>query len=574
MKNFGNSKVINYLITGASGFIGRNISIYLAEKKNNITTISRNNCFFPQNLNINEIRDDYNNFEKLKKIINKIDVIIHCAANAKFGNGNNYYYENFVKTKKLIDFITIHNPKLKFIFMSTIGVIDRHVNDLCLKPLTENSKLFPQSDYGKSKLICENYLKKKNINSIIIRPSMVIGKSMRRDSHFSYFANKYHQRSIFSKINWTGQLSVIDIQDLCSAVYFLSKYNANTKCETFICSGEKKRILEFKKIKKKNSSNFFSNIFRFAIKYLFLRIFSLKILVLPALVASDSKLRNLGWKAKQKVDDTLTEIFEREKYFKNPLLSQPSGYTVITGAASGLGEAFFDKLKNVRKNFLLIDINLQKLKKLKKQNKKMNISCVQVDLGIKKDLDEFFNSNLWRNLEISEIFLCAGAGEKKNILDFKNKKNEYYFELNLVSQTKLLEETYKKIYSTGFGSMVIVSSSAGFQSLPGMASYSSSKMALTSYGHSFSIENKNSLINILTICPGGIKTNFQKSANFLVKKNEKLLNPNFVVNRTLNKLGKRNILIISLRARLMNLISKLIPKSLLIKIYYKEILKR
>ena len=93
----------------------------------------------------------------------------------------------------------------------------------------------------------------------------------------------------------------------------------------------------------------------------------------------------------------------------------------------------------------------------------MNISCVQVDLGIKKDLDEFFNSKLWRNLEISEIFLCAGAGEKKNILDFKNKKNEYYFELNLVSQTKLLEETYKKIYSTGFGSMVIVSSSAVFK---------------------------------------------------------------------------------------------------------------
>ena len=58
----------------------------------------------------------------------------------------------------------------------------------------------------------------------------------------------------------------------------------------------------------------------------------------------------------------------------------------------------------------------------------------------------------------------------------------------------------------GSGTLVGISSIAGFRGIPGSGAYSASKAAATAYLESLRIELSSSGVNVLTVCPGYIKT--------------------------------------------------------------------
>ena len=56
------------------------------------------------------------------------------------------------------------------------------------------------------------------------------------------------------------------------------------------------------------------------------------------------------------------------------------------------------------------------------------------------------------------------------------------------------------------GTLVGISSIAGFRGIPGSGAYSASKAAATAYLESLRVELSSSGVNVLTVCPGYIKT--------------------------------------------------------------------
>ena len=102
---------------------------------------------------------------------------------------------NIRQKKKL--FFEKKNPLIKFIFLSSIGAVDRDKKDNCSKELNENSVAVPTTDYGKSKLLIEEFLEKSILETISIRPSLVIGEQMRSNSHFSVFSKKIIKKKYF-----------------------------------------------------------------------------------------------------------------------------------------------------------------------------------------------------------------------------------------------------------------------------------------------------------------------------------------------------------------------------------------
>ena len=74
---------MNILITGVNGFLGREISKYLFDKKYNIIGISLENNYLGDE-KIRYIKADIskNNFLEIleENLLNNIDVIVHCAA--------------------------------------------------------------------------------------------------------------------------------------------------------------------------------------------------------------------------------------------------------------------------------------------------------------------------------------------------------------------------------------------------------------------------------------------------------------------------------------------------------------
>jgi len=165
----------NILITGASGFVGQNLTYHL--KNYNLITISRKNGF-DYNLIDNDFLDN-----------NKIDIIIHLAGKAhdlkKTSNNSEYYEANTDLTISLFDSFLKSNAKI-FIYLSSV----KAVKDFIECPLTEDTEATPISAYGKSKYEAEKYILSKKLDSnkklFILRPCMIHGPGNKGNLNLLY----------------------------------------------------------------------------------------------------------------------------------------------------------------------------------------------------------------------------------------------------------------------------------------------------------------------------------------------------------------------------------------------------
>jgi short-subunit dehydrogenase len=296
--------------------------------------------------------------------------------------------------------------------------------------------------------------------------------------------------------------------------------------------------------------------------------FKIRALILPALVASDQKLINLGWKKKYNAKDTLRTIIKKENYLIDPIqYPPPSGITLITGASSGLGKEFLYKLARVRDKIIVIDKDIRPIKKFAKKFKD-KIKLIKADLSNTESLDSLIFNGYLSKYKISEAFLCAGIAHKSKLLDTNYKIHEKIFKINFLSSLIIINKAYTDMNYLNYGNIVIINSSSSFQPLPHLLSYSASKVALKFLGQGMAIENENSNIKILNVYPGGMKTNFQRNSNVKIIKNEKLLSTTYVYTETMKALkNKKKNLIIGFNAKVMFYASKFIPELLLLKFF-------
>lgn len=553
------------LLTGVTGFVGRGIYDLLIGSGYTVKVLVRSISGKINSRYQEEYIIDENYTESNKDAFHEIDAVIHCAGDAKFGNGKNYENSNVRLTEFIVNETITHAKNAKFIYISTIGVVDRAKNDTCQSRIDENFSLFPSSDYGYSKLKAELIVKESGLIYTIIRPAMVVGSGMRIDSHFSKFAQMAIKKKLLSRINWTGKFSVVHIEDLAKAVV-LSLSHVDTKNTTLMCAGDEIELGVFLEM---CSPGTLRVPIRWALPLAFILRkhlpFKLKILLFPALVASDGKLRGLGWKPSYSAQESLAQVVQRELgrvCYKNP----PLGVTVITGAASGLGMSIAKKLANIRSELILIDINKYELEKLSSAIE--NSKVIVADLSDKDEVVRVINTITENSKNISELFACAGIGQRGRIDEIDGGVYERIFSLNLISRINLAKSLIIPMKLNKFGRVVFISSSSAFQPLPLMAIYSATNTALLSIGQSWSWEIKKSGVHIMTACPGGMQTNFQKNNGVKKLKNESLMNPDLVAEKILNSLSlQKTVLIISIRSHMMSLLSRVLPRSINLNIW-------
>jgi NAD(P)-dependent dehydrogenase (short-subunit alcohol dehydrogenase family) len=79
-------------------------------------------------------------------------------------------------------------------------------------------------------------------------------------------------------------------------------------------------------------------------------------------------------------------------------------------------------------------------------------------------------------------------------------------DINVLGMAKTFQPFIAPMKETGTGTLVGISSVAGFRGLPGSEAYSASKAAATSYLESLRVELRSSGIKVVTLCPGYIRT--------------------------------------------------------------------
>ncbi|MBG6062551.1 nucleoside-diphosphate-sugar epimerase [Flavobacterium sp. CG_9.1] len=151
-------------ITGITGFVGQNLSLYLANEFD-LHGISRNK------------KQGILTYEMFLQDNLPYDAVVHLAGKAhdlKNTSHNSEYYEvNFELTKRLYDQFLQSDAK-KFIYISSV----KAAADVVVSPLTEEAIPNPITAYGKSKLMAEEYIL-SNLSATktvyILRPCMIHG---------------------------------------------------------------------------------------------------------------------------------------------------------------------------------------------------------------------------------------------------------------------------------------------------------------------------------------------------------------------------------------------------------------
>ena len=165
------------LITGSSGFLGEELVNFFSTDYKILALDKETPIFFDSNsVNIIKFVCDIRDKEKLEKIFknNKIDIIIHCAAEIlDEKDPNEVWKTNYDGTKNLLDFAEIYNVS-KFIFTSTFSIFEKNYDS----PIDEKEPSSAIVDYGKSKYAAENLILSHTYKGdvVIFRCPVVIGK--------------------------------------------------------------------------------------------------------------------------------------------------------------------------------------------------------------------------------------------------------------------------------------------------------------------------------------------------------------------------------------------------------------
>lgn len=240
---------------------------------------------------------------------------------------------------------------------------------------------------------------------------------------------------------------------------------------------------------------------------------------------------------------------------------------LITGASSGIGKDFAKLLIHKYDELVLVARNDERLKKLKEELNKVpnkRIKIIPLDLGNRKNCEKLFEENKDVDLLINN----AGFGDcgyfDKTDLD----KDIDMINTNVVAVHILTKLYLKEMLKNNKGHILNVGSIAGFLPGPLMTTYYSTKSFVVRLSESVRAELKkqNTNVRISVLCPGPVKTNFEKTANvqFQISK----ANSSKVANYALKHLNKFYICP-GFSAKMTRFASKILPNSLLSKMVYK-----
>ena len=189
--------------------------------------------------------------------------------------------------------------------------------------------------------------------------------------------------------------------------------------------------------------------------------------------------------------------------------------TLITGASSGIGEAFARELAARGRNVLLVARSEDKLATLCNDLGRISsirAQYVALDLSGPESPRLLIEETENRGLVIDMLINNAGFG---SFGDFT--KQELDRELNMIDLNikALVDLTYRFLISMRRrrqGVIINVASTAGFQPVPFMATYAATKAFVLSFSEALWEENRPHGIQVMALCPGVTETNFFEAA--------------------------------------------------------------
>ncbi len=187
---------------------------------------------------------------------------------------------------------------------------------------------------------------------------------------------------------------------------------------------------------------------------------------------------------------------------------------IITGASSGIGKSLAKEFASRGANLVLAArqyVTLSEIAQKLEQQYNIKAIAVQCDVSVEAECEQLTKQAVLNFGKIDILINNAGISMRALFKDAEIKVLKALMDVNFWGTVYCTKYALPEILKTR-GTIVGVSSIAGYKGLPGRTGYSASKFAMNGFLDALRVENLKTGVNILTACPGFTASNIRNTA--------------------------------------------------------------
>jgi len=255
---------------------------------------------------------------------------------------------------------------------------------------------------------------------------------------------------------------------------------------------------------------------------------------------------------------------------------------IITGASSGIGEACAYAFAKQGAKVVLAARSIDKLNHVKQQCEALGAPTLLVksDVSLEEDCKNLIKQTVAQFKTIDILINNAGISMRALFVDLDLAVLKQVMDINFWGTVYCTKYALPYL-SAQKGSVIGISSVAGFKGLPGRTGYSASKFAMEGFMESLRIENLKTGLHVGVMRPGYTASNIRNAALNKDAKSQaespfdesKLMSAEAVADYILNMIAtKKAEQVLTLQGKLSFLLQKFVPR-ILDKLVYNTIAK-
>ena len=182
---------------------------------------------------------------------------------------------------------------------------------------------------------------------------------------------------------------------------------------------------------------------------------------------------------------------------------------VITGASMGIGEAIAKAFVDEGAYCVLLSCDAGRADaartRIGKTDRTMALAC---DVRNREEMDRVISLTRHHFQRIDVWVNNAGHGLSDAVATMDMAAFRGMFETNFFGTVEAMQAVLPLMREQGSGTVINISSVAGHLAVPFLAGYSATKFAMNAIGKAANLEMAGTGVNVLTVCPGYVRTNF------------------------------------------------------------------
>lgn len=192
-------------------------------------------------------------------------------------------------------------------------------------------------------------------------------------------------------------------------------------------------------------------------------------------------------------------------------------WALVTGASSGIGEAFAHRIAAEGYSVVLVARREDRLKEVARRiSEKAGVEAVMfaTDMRKQESSEQILDDLTARGIHVDVLFNNAGFGTNGEFCDLDITRQLQMIDLNCKSLVMLSHLVGSQMRERRYGAIIHTASLGGLAPTPYYAVYGATKAFVISFSEAIGEELRPYGVRTFTLCPGATESEFESASNF------------------------------------------------------------